>query len=205
MGLCIAFTALNSTTAFAEAADRNKPIELEADSVKVNDAKKTSVYTGNVILTQGTLVIHGDKLIVREDIDGFQHSTSLGNPTTFKQKREGTNEYIEGSSLRIEYDGRMDKVQLYTKASVKRGGDVVNGDYISYDANSEYAEALGGATAPAGGTPGRVRATIQPKNKAPAGKTAPVPETRTVPITINKNQRFSNELDLNADPLTTKE
>lgn len=149
----------------AEKADRDKPIDLEADTVTVNDAKKTSTYTGNVILTQGTLIIRGDKLIVREDQEGFQHSTSYGNPTTFKQKREGKNEYIEGSGQRIEYDARMDKVQLYTKAWVKRADDVVNGDYIMYDANAEYAEVLGGGAQP--GTPsGRVKAVIQPKKKA---------------------------------------
>lgn len=149
----------------AEKADRDKPIDLEADTVTVNDAKKTSTYTGNVILTQGTLIIRGDKLIVREDKEGFQHSTSYGNPTTFKQKREGKNEYIEGSGQRIEYDARMDKVQLYTKAWVKRADDVVNGDYIMYDANAEYAEVLGGGAQP--GTPsGRVKAVIQPKKKA---------------------------------------
>ena len=149
----------------AEKADRDKPIDLEADTVTVNDAKKTSTYTGNVILTQGTLIIRGDKLIVREDNQGFQHSTSYGNPTTFKQKREGKNEYIEGSGQRIEYDARMDKVQLYTKAWVKRADDVVNGDYIMYDANAEYAEVLGGGAQP--GTPsGRVKAVIQPKKKA---------------------------------------
>ena len=156
---------LAALPASAEKADRDKPINLEADAVTVNDAKKTSIYTGNVILTQGTLIIRGDKLIVREDSSGFQHSTSYGNPTTFKQKREGKDEYIEGSGQRIEYDARMDKVQLYTKAWVKRGDDIVHGDYISYDANAEYAEAVGGGSkAATSGTPtGRVRAVIQPK------------------------------------------
>lgn len=158
----------------AEKADRDKPIDLEADTVTVNDAKKTSTYTGNVILTQGTLIIRGDKLIVREDKEGFQHSTSYGNPTTFKQKREGKNEYIEGSGQRIEYDARMDKVQLYTKAWVKRADDVVNGDYIMYDANAEYAEVLGGGAQP--GTPsGRVKAVIQPKKKAVPASDQPNP------------------------------
>ena len=156
-----------SSHAFAEAADRDKPIDLEADSVKVDDAKQTSTYFGNVILTQGTLIIHADKLIVREDKEGFQHSTSLGNPTTFKQKLEGKSEYMQGSAQRIEYDGRMDKVQLYTKAWVKRGEDIVHGDYIMYDVNAEYAEVLGGGSqAATPGTPsGRVRAIIQPKSK----------------------------------------
>lgn len=166
-----------STNALAEAADRDKPINLEADSVKVDDAKQISTYSGNVILTQGTLIIRADKLIVREDSAGFQHSTSTGNPTTFKQKREGKNEYMEGSAQRIEYDGRMDKVQLYTKAWVKRGEDIVHGEYISYDANAEYAEVIGGAKSADGTTSsGRVRAIIQPKNKKATGTTTEQPK-----------------------------
>jgi lipopolysaccharide export system protein LptA len=164
----IFLTANLSLIAHAEKADKDQPIELEADTVTVNDAKKVSVYTGNVILTQGTLVIHADKLVVREDAGGFQHGTSYGNPTTFKQKREGKNEYMEGSAERIEYDGRMDKIQLYTKAWVKRAEDIVHGDYIMYDANAEYSEVIGGGPKSAtSATPtGRVKAIIQPKNKS---------------------------------------
>jgi lipopolysaccharide export system protein LptA len=163
--LSLALLGFSSFT-FAESADRDKPIDLEADSVKVDDAKQISTYSGNVILTQGSLIIRADKLIVREDSSGFQHSTSLGNPTTFKQKREGKDEFMEGSAQRIEYDGRMDKVQLFTKAWVKRGEDIVHGEYISYDANAEYAEVIGGTKSADGTTSsGRVHAIIQPKNK----------------------------------------
>jgi lipopolysaccharide export system protein LptA len=174
--LLAALALLFSCVAFAERADREKPIDLEADNVIVNDAKKTSTYTGNVILTQGTLIIHADKLVVREDADGFQHSTSYGNPTTFRQKMEGKDEYMQGSAQRIEYDGRMDKVQLYTKAWVKRGEDIVNGEYIMYDAGAEYAEVIGGTqttTAPKG----RVRAVIQPKKKTAPAPAAVTPST----------------------------
>jgi len=165
----LAFFALSfiALSAMAEKADRDKPIEIEADTVTSNDAKKVSVYTGNVIVTKGTLVIKGDKIVMREDEMGFQHGSSYGNPTTFKQKRDGKDEYMEGSAMRIEYDGRMDKVQLFTKAWVKRGQDIVHGDYIMYDANAEYSEVIGGgpkAATPATPT-GRVKAIIQPKNK----------------------------------------
>ncbi|HYN53752.1 MAG TPA: lipopolysaccharide transport periplasmic protein LptA [Methylotenera sp.] len=197
-----------SAYTFAESADRDKPIDLEADSVKVDDAKQISTYSGNVILTQGTLVIHADKLIVREDKEGFQHSTSLGNPTTFKQKREGKNEYMEGSAQRIEYDGRMDKVQLYTKAWVKRGEDIVHGDYISYDANAEYAEVIGGNKS--NSSSGRVRAIIQPKNKkatvpetgnsktnpAPTKPSSSNPSTNNSAQTSLKDTRLSSSLEL---------
>ena len=201
IGLCISLDVL------AEAADRDKPIELEADSLSVDDAKKTSTYTGNVILTQGTLVIRAAKLIVREDKEGFQHSTSTGNPTTFKQKREGKNEYMEGSAQRIEYDGRMDKVQLYTKAWVKRGEDIVYGDFISYDANAEYAEVIGGTKSETSPGSGRVKAIIQPKNKplappkstgqpseGPQSEAIDKPTSSSLAPTVVKNLRFSNKL-----------
>ena len=189
-----------SGCAFAEAADRDKPIDLEADSVKVDDAKHTSTYFGNVILTKGTIIIHADKLIVREDQEGFQHSSSFGNPTTFKQKREGKNEYIEGSSQRIEYDARMDKVQLYTKAWVKRGEDIVHGDYIMYDANAEYSEVIGGGpkSATAGVPSGRVRAIIQPKNKQ-------APDTGADNTKNNTNAKPAPVTAPNNNPATLKD
>jgi lipopolysaccharide export system protein LptA len=181
-------------TALAEESDRDQPIELEADTVTVNDAKKISIYTGNVILNQGTLQIKADKMIVREDQDGFQHSTCTGNPTTFKQKRTGKDEWMQGSGQRIEYNARMDKVQLYTNAWVKRGEDIVNGDYISYDANAEYAEVIGGTKANPNGTAGsRVKATIQPKNKT----TPPVIDNKP---TSQQGLRMNRSLQLKVEP-----
>jgi len=98
-----------SNIAFSEEADRDKAIEIESDTMTVDDAKSISIYKGDVILTQGTLIIKANELIVREDSQGFQHSTATGKPTTFKQKRDGIDEYIEGKAERIEYDGHMDK------------------------------------------------------------------------------------------------
>ena len=118
------------SVSISEEADRDKDIEIESDMMTVDDAKSISVYKGDVIMTQGTLIIKASQLTVREDSQGFQHSTAIGKPTTFKQKRDGIDEYIEGQAERIEYDGHMDKVHLYSKASVKRGNDTVFGDYI---------------------------------------------------------------------------
>jgi lipopolysaccharide export system protein LptA len=146
----------------AEKADRDKPIEIEADTMTVDDAKSTSIYSGDVILTQGTLLIRANELIVRQDKQGFQHSTSLGNPTTFKQKMEGTSEYIQGKALRIEYDGHMDKIHLYKNAEVRRGKDIVVGDYITYDANAEVAQAMSSKSK--NGEKGRTKAIIKPKD-----------------------------------------
>jgi len=161
-GIALAGCAL---VAMAEKADRDKPINLEADRVTIDDAKKVSVFEGNVVLTQGTMILRADRMIVREDPQGFNYGTAYGNLATFRQKREGVDEYVEGQAERIEYDGKAERVQLFNRAQMKRGNDEVRGSYISYDQPTEFFRVVG--TQDDGGkkAPGRVRAVIQPKPK----------------------------------------
>jgi len=156
--------------AWAERADREKPVNLEADRVDLDDAKKEAVFEGNVTLTQGTLQIKADKIIVKQDADGFQYGIAYGSPAHFRQKREGFDDFIEGFGDRLEYDGKADKMQLFTNARIQRGRDEVRGDYIAYNAITEFFQVIGGGkTAATPGNPqGRVRAVIQPKPKPAA-------------------------------------
>ncbi|MDP2241548.1 MAG: lipopolysaccharide transport periplasmic protein LptA [Burkholderiales bacterium] len=177
-----------SPNGHAEKADREKPINLEADRVTVDDAKQISTFEGSVILTQGTLVIRGDRMEVRQDAQGFQYGTTWGNLAYFRQKREGFDEFIEGWAERIEYDGRADKVQMFKRASMKRGQDNVRGNYISYDANTEFFQVTGAGKAAAPDSPDRrVRAVMQPKAKdqdKPASPAQPLPLKPAATLTI---------------------
>lgn len=161
----LAAAAFSATPAHAEKADREKPINLESDRVSVDDAKQIATFEGRVVLTQGTLIIRGDRMEVRQDNQGFKTGTTWGNLAYFRQKREGYDEYIEGWAERIEYDGRSDKVQLFNRASMKKGSDEVRGNYISYDATTEFFQVTGGSTQTSATGDGRVRAVIQPKPK----------------------------------------
>jgi lipopolysaccharide export system protein LptA len=165
-GVVILCSALAfSAPAYAEKADRNKPIHLEADRVTVDDAKQLATFTGNVVLTQGTMVLRGDRMEVRRDKSGFRQGTTWGNLAYFRQKRDNSDELIEGWAERIEYDSRTDKVQMFNRAMLKRGQDEVQGSYISYDAITELFQVTGGGTQSAGTKPAnsRVRAIFQPK------------------------------------------
>lgn len=147
----------------AEKADRNKPVNVESDTLRVDDAKKAAVYEGNVVLTQGTLLLTADRIEVRQDERGFTSgvATSTGKPVYFRQKREGRDEYVEGTGSRLEYDATVETVKLSGAARLKRGEEEVRGQVIIYDARAETYHALG-ATPEA---PGRVRAIIKPKPK----------------------------------------
>ncbi len=174
--LSLAALMLAAGSAFAEKADREKPINLEADRVTVDDAKQISTFTGRVVLTQGTLIIRGDRMEVRQDSEGFKNGITWGNLAYFRQKRDGYDEYIEGWAERIEYDSRADKMQMFNRASMKKGADEVRGSYISYDAKTEFFQVNGGGAkaAAAENSDGRVRAVIQPKPKEKPAAQPPV-------------------------------
>ena len=163
--------------ALAERADREKPIQLEAQRVTVDDAKKIQTLEGDVVLTQGTLVIQADRIIVTEDQYGFQKGTAFAGKdklARFRQKREGKEEYIEGEAERIEYNTRNEVAELFHRAWVKSGEDQLKGDYIWYDSISEKYLVTAGESRDPKGPPPRVRAVIQPKNKGTPVEEAPV-------------------------------
>ena len=187
----LALLTLVAPLAHAEKADREKPINLEADSISMDDINKVQVLEGNVILTQGTMQILTSKLVVTQDIDGFQKGVATGGANglaRFKQKREGRDEYIEGEAERIVHDARSEKTEFFVRGWVKSGQDEVKGHYISYDALTEQYLVTNGAgeTKSATGAPqARVRAIIQPK-----GKNAPE-ETKGEPLTLKPDAKVA--------------
>jgi lipopolysaccharide export system protein LptA len=178
----LAVALLAYSPARAELADRDKPVNLESDRMNADDAKKTSVFEGRVVLTQGTMVIHADRLTVKQDSQGFQSGIAMGNLATFRQKREGFDENIEGEAERIEYDGRADRVEFFNRARLRRDcGDDVVGNYISYDSKTEQFS-VQSAKGSAANKDDRVRAIIMPRNqqqssptKSPCSSTASKP------------------------------
>ena len=154
--------ALAMAAARAEQADSTKPIEIEANRMSADDARRMNVFEGNVVVTRGTLNIRADRIVVRQDAEGNQFATATGNPVRFRQRqdakppdKEGV--WMEGEAKRIELDEKAGKIELYEDARVNRGGDEVKGNYILVDQRSDF------FTVTPGRGDGRVRATIQPK------------------------------------------
>ena len=106
----------------------------------MDDRNKVHVFQGRVTLTQGTLVIRGDKVVVSQDASGFQKGVASGGAdglARIRQKREGRNDYMEGEAERIEYDSATERAQFFNRAYVKSGQDEARGQYISYDGLKE--------------------------------------------------------------------
>lgn len=166
-GLC---AILLASPAHAEKADRDKPINLEADSVTLDDIKKVSVYQGNVVLSQGTMMLRADWVQVTQNANGLDKVNATGSPVAFRQKLDGSGELIEGYADRVEFNGATSQLELIGRARLRRGSDELRGSQISYNANTEFFKVVG---QPDAKTPsGRVRAVIRPKPRTdqPAAK-----------------------------------
>lgn len=181
--------------AHAEKADRGKPMNIEADALRHDELKQTSVFTGHVVMTKGTIVLRGAQLEVRQDPDGYQHgvvTAESGKRAFFRQKRDtkpGTpDEYVEGEGEVIEYDGRTDIVKLIRRAELRRYreavlADELTGALIVYNNVTDVftvdgQRATPGSAGTAGASGGRVRAVLSPKEQPPGAADAPA---RTAP------------------------
>ena len=186
---CLAF----GPAAHAELADKDKPMNIDADNMTYDDLKQVTVFTGHVVATKGTILIKADRVEVRQDPEGYQYATGTMAPGSkdlayFHQKREGVNEYVEGTAERIDYDGKKDLTTLTTNATVRRLQglttvmDQVHGSVVTYDGQNDFYTARAGKDVAGPGNPtGRVRAMLSPRNGAPVplngapAKLAPAP------------------------------
>jgi lipopolysaccharide export system protein LptA len=166
--------AIVPVAASAEKADKDKPMNIEADNLVHDELTQVSIFTGRAVLTKGTMVMRGARIEVREDADGYQFGVAFPESNKrafFRQKREGVDEFIEGEGLRIEYDGKADRVKLIDQAEVRRYrgavlGDQMMGKLIIYE-NLKDVFTIDGQRTEEGGKPGtgRVKAILAPRNK----------------------------------------
>ncbi len=197
--LCGALLALTMCpgVAQAEKADRNKPMNIEADALRYDDLRQVSLFTGNVVITKGSMVIRGVRVEVRQDPDGSQFGTATASPgrlAYFRQKREGVDETIEGEAETIEYNGRSDSVKFSKRAVLRRykGAtllDETSGNVINYDNTNDVFTVNGGvANASSGNPTGRIRAVLTPK---PGLASAPV--VTPAPATLRPSERLTED------------
>ena len=158
--------------AAAEKADRDKPMNAEADALRYDDLKQSSVFTGNVVITKGTTILRGARVDVGQDSQGYQQAVAVAAPgklAYYRKKRDGVDEFIEAEAERIEYDSRADTVRFITRAVVRRFAgtkllDETTGSVINYDNSTDVFTVDGGTQNRDAANPtGRVRAMLSPR------------------------------------------
>lgn len=196
LGLVLAAAVL--VPARAEKADRGKPIVVEADREGVLDLqRRVVVYAGNAVVTQGTMVLRAERIEMRETADGYRAASAIGSSrkqASWRQKRDGVDEYVEGVADRIEFDGRADTLRFIGNGAVRRlrgaaVADEITGGAILWDNRAEVFRVEGGV-ATAVNPSGRVRAILSPRTETPADAqrpaNAPLAPSRNLAVPVEK-------------------
>jgi lipopolysaccharide export system protein LptA len=172
---------LLAAPAWAERADRDKPAVIDFDKAFTDDLNQVSVFTGKVRLTQGTLVLTGEKMEVRRSPEGYANAVvtaPAGGLATYRERLDprtpGVEETVEAQGERIEYDERSDTLKISGRALVRtfengKPRDEVVGDSVVYNASAQTTTVDG---KPAGGD-GRGRLVLPPRT--PPATAAPAP------------------------------
>ncbi len=160
-------------TAYAESADSEKPIQIYADKFDGDDVKQIAIYTGNVAVHQGTLEIHGTKLVLSVDPKGYRHAVMTpeeGKLVHFKQRRdskeEGVEEWMSGKGDKLTYNEMTNQLILTNNAEVARSEngvvkDTSSGVQIIYNLTNSTADVKGDKSK---GSSGRVSTVIAPRD-----------------------------------------
>jgi lipopolysaccharide export system protein LptA len=164
--LIFMFLSVIPTLAWGLSSDRQQPMLIEADRVELDDAKGISVYTGRVKVTQGTLVLSGEKMTVYSKGNDVEKVVMEGQPATYQQRPDNKDQDVHAKALRMEYYTNPEHIILLKQAEVEQQGDLLRSERIEYDVAKDQVTA--GTDRP----DERVRVTIQPRTDREGPKPA---------------------------------
>lgn len=155
--ICLFILVLASPTAWALKSDKSKPVEVEADNFNLDETKQLTVYSGNVIITQGSMEIKANEVTIYGSRGNTDKVIAIGNPVKFKQQPDGKQGLIRGQAQRFEYLVNKDTLILINKATLWQTGNTFSSDRIIYDSKRSLVKAGDNTSGSK-----RVKITLQP-------------------------------------------
>lgn len=156
----VSFSLAFPSIAIALSSDQNKPVKIKADSVSINEKTGISRYLGNVIFSQGSLIIKGNMVVIHQ-VDGNVNKIIVtGKPASFQQQQDNKKELVEANAGQMEYITKDEKVYLSQNASVSQGDNLLKGNEIEYNTRTSTVTAQ-----KSDNNTNRVHVVIEPDNK----------------------------------------
>ncbi|WP_462320184.1 lipopolysaccharide transport periplasmic protein LptA [Halochromatium sp.] len=165
------------TTTRALESDQYQPMYIEADAAELDEKQLTSLYIGNVEVTQGSMHIQADEVLVHHKPDRrAEMIIAIGQPVRYRQQLDDDPEEVKGRALRMEYEADREELTLIDEAVLVQGEDRFASDRIVYNRITERVTAGSSAQGRE-----RVKIRIEPESEtaptpAPASGTKPASE-----------------------------
>lgn len=131
--LCLLGLVFVTQQVVALSDDNKQPINVSADSAQKNDKKGLATYEGDVIITQGSIRITGDKITIHDSNGRVNKITAIGTPATFKQRPDNSDQDIAGQANSLVYDIKTELLTLTGNALLEQEGNTTESNKIVYD------------------------------------------------------------------------
>lgn len=128
--ICI---GLSGSTGWALQSDKDQPMELEADSADIDESKGVSIYTGNVVVVQGSINLRADRVTVYQHGSKPTRIIAEGQPVKFRQLQNDREQYVKGVARKADYLIASEELVLIGDAVLTQGKDSFESDRIVYD------------------------------------------------------------------------
>lgn len=157
-----------ASASHAASSDQDKPVTIEANSAQLDDQSGSSIYSGNVSITQGSLHITADKVTAYHKEGDINKIVATGNPAHYEQAGDSKNSIAKASAATINYLTDEHKIVLAGNATLEQDGNTIQGQNITYDMKRKIGSAASNAKT-SKQEDGRVKMIFQPKS-TPAKK-----------------------------------
>jgi len=132
--------AFVASLVFALPEDTKQPIEIEAQSVVVDETTGFNEFSGDVEVRQGSLLLMAELIQVQtdnEEVVSMIAKGSLEKPAKYIQSQENQARFIEATATLITYDVDKGMIFLVGNARLVQGFDSFSGDTLNYDINND--------------------------------------------------------------------
>jgi lipopolysaccharide export system protein LptA len=138
--LLILLMAFVTSLVFALPEDTKQPIEIEAQSVVVDETTGFSEFSGNAVVRQGSLLLSAELIQVQtdnEEVVSMIARGSLEKPAKYSQNQEDQARFVEATAKVITYEVNEGMIFLVGNAHLIQGFDSFSGDTLTYDINND--------------------------------------------------------------------
>ena len=154
---------MSSSQAFALESDSKQAIMIDSNGASYDEKSQLSIYTGNVIATQGSIRVNSDKLVVHLKEGAPEKLVFTGKMAKFKQTPSPGSTDITGQAETGEFYPKRNLLLLINNATVWQGSGTYSSDFIEYDIKTSLVKAGDRDDDNANNSKQRVHVVIQPK------------------------------------------
>jgi len=152
-----AWSLLCATSTLALPGDRDLPIQIDADEAVLSEREGSTIYSGDVVLVQGKLVMRGDRLEIYTINKEVDRVIAYGKPATVEDQPDPKKPLVKAQAETIRYFVKKEKLELKVNAAVDQDGARVTGDSIVYFVKNQRVEAKSNKQE------GRIKMVIPPR------------------------------------------